>query len=63
MITEEASGRVVGEFTYPYRFFTREDVEIGHNAKFFVSDDEAVEWFKFAHPDEFKRGVEMRKYD
>ncbi len=59
---EEVNGTVIGDFTYPYQFWTtdgKRKICQGH----FANDDEAVAWFKKNYPDNFKAGADMRCYD
>ena len=59
---EEVEGRVIGAFTYPFEFWTRDgkrQVARGH----FENDSQAEAWVKEHKPDEYKAGLEMRRFD
>ena len=59
---EEVRGTVIGSFYRRYEFWTIEDPRCLAK-KWFVSDDEAEQWFKENYPEHYKNGVEMRCWD
>lgn len=59
---EQVDGTIIGEFTYPFEFWTR-DGKRQIASGFFANDDEAIEHFKSHYPDWFRQGVEMRRYE
>jgi hypothetical protein len=60
---EDVRGTIVGPVTAPYEFWTRgkEPRRFAHG--WFATDDEAHEWVRAHHPDEYAAGVEMRVFD
>lgn len=54
---------IIGAFTWPYEFWTRDGKRQICQRRLFESDDEAEQWFKEHYPDDYKIGVEMRRYE
>lgn len=54
---------VIGAFTWPYEFWTRDGKCQISPRRLFESDDEAEQWFRERYPDEYKRGAEMRRFE
>lgn len=54
---------IIGAFTWPYQFWTRDGKRQIGREMLFESDDEAESWFKEHYPEEYKIGVEMRKFE
>jgi hypothetical protein len=59
---DEVNGIVIGGDDYKKYGFYRNNKQI-LNTRYFDNDSEAIEWLKTEHPDEFKKGVEMRVYN
>lgn len=54
---------IIGSFTWPYEFWTRDGIHQIDKRRLFESDDEAEQWFKEHYPTEYAVGVEMRRYE
>lgn len=54
---------IIGPFTWPYEFWTRDGKTKITDRRLFESDEQAEAWFKENYPIEYKRGVEMRRYN
>lgn len=59
---EVVNGIVVGRFTWPYEFWTR-DGKTRIAGCSFENDEQAVTWFRENYPAQFAAGVEMRVFD
>lgn len=57
---EEVDATVIGSFCWPYEFW-RDGKRIAHGH--FESDAEAEAWFKENYADEYRVGVEMRRFE
>ena len=64
MRVEVVRGTVIGPMTdeKPYAFFSLEGEQITVG-KWFLTDEEAITWFKRGWPTAFAKGAEMRVYD
>ena len=70
---ESVNGIIIGGDARPYEFWIDEPrPEYQHKrgipkrrvaAKWFLNDEDAIEWFRENYPSEFKHGVEMRVWD
>ena len=53
---------VIGAFTWPYEFWARDGKRQIGQRRLFENDDEAEQWVKARYPDEYRAGLEMRKF-
>lgn len=58
----EVDARIIGGFDFVYRFYSHSGKPLTA-FRLFANDDEAIEWFRANFPDDYKRGVEMRRYE
>ncbi len=58
---EVVNGIVIGPFYNRYGFF-RNDNQL-FKFMHFENDEHVIEWIKSNHPDEYKKGLEIRNYD
>ena len=63
---DETDGTIIGGFFIRYEFWQKHPV-FGWLEKvadeYFESDEDAINWFAETHPDEYRRGAEMRVFD
>lgn len=67
---EEVNGTIIGDITYPYEFWVKEEVTYQFepvsrrvDKGSFKNDEEAITWFKANYPKESANGFEIRVFD
>lgn len=63
MITEEVRGTIIGDYTYPYEFWTAKGRPHRIGRGFFANDEEAQSYAKAHYPVEYAQGIEMRCFN